>query len=68
MIVGLRVLRAEAQGAVAVFCFAAFLLVGADFFGGICRYARLWRAGVDSNQFLNGTPAACVPHVSLSLA
>ena len=36
MIVGMRVLRAEAQGAVALFCFAAFLRVAADFFGGIC--------------------------------
>lgn len=40
----MRVLRAEAQGAVAIFGFAAFLRVAADFFGGICQYARLWRA------------------------
>ena len=72
MIVGIRALRAEAQGAVALFCFAAFLPVIADFFVGICWYARLWRACVDPDLFLNSTPEACVPglraHVSLSLA
>jgi hypothetical protein len=39
MIVGMGAFRAEAQGAVAIFCFVAFLRVGADFFGGIGTHA-----------------------------
>ena len=66
----MRALRAEAQGAVAL-RFAAFLRVVADFFGGICRYARLWRAVQETLRVNPGTPEACVPlsiKSSLSLA
>ena len=68
MIVGMRVLRAEAQGAVAIVCFAAFLRVDADFFGGIWICDDEVSTGSDSDRVAPFPSIACPnPTRSLSL-